>query len=104
MDADILISLSHFKGPENAGFGGALKNLGMGCGSRAGKMEMHCDGKPHVNQEQCIGCGMCAKICAQDAITLDRKRLPSIMTNAQGAGAVSASAIRMPLCRPMTSQ
>ena len=74
MDADILISLSHFKGHENAGFGGALKNLGMGCGSRAGKMEMHCDGKPHVNQEQCIGCGMCAKICAQDAITLEQKK------------------------------
>lgn len=41
MDADIIISLNHFKGHEATGFGGALKNLGMGCGSRAGKMEMH---------------------------------------------------------------
>ena len=41
MDADIIISLNHFKGHEMAGFGGALKNIGMGCGSRAGKMEMH---------------------------------------------------------------
>ena len=41
MDADIIISLSHFKGHEMTGFGGALKNLGMGCGSRGGKMEMH---------------------------------------------------------------
>ena len=41
MDADIIISLNHFKGHELTGFGGALKNLGMGCGSRAGKMELH---------------------------------------------------------------
>ncbi|MDR2782576.1 MAG: DUF362 domain-containing protein, partial [Treponema sp.] len=41
MDADIIVSLNHFKGHEGAGFGGALKNLGMGCGSRAGKMIMH---------------------------------------------------------------
>lgn len=67
MDADIVISLNHFKGHEAAGFGGALKNLGMGCGSRAGKMEMHSAGKPHVDQDLCIGCHMCAKICAHDA-------------------------------------
>lgn len=45
MDADIIIDLSHFKGHEMTGFGGAIKNIGMGSGSRAGKMEMHCDGK-----------------------------------------------------------
>ena len=59
MDADIVISLTHFKGHEMAGFGGALKNLGMGCGSRAGKMEMHSAGKPYVKTEVCIGCGAC---------------------------------------------
>jgi uncharacterized Fe-S center protein len=67
MDADVFISLSHFKGHENAGFGGALKNIGMGCGSRAGKMEMHSSGKPHVASEGCIGCGRCQKICAHGA-------------------------------------
>ena len=66
MDADIVISLNHFKGHEMAGFGGALKNLGMGSGSRAGKMEMHSAGKPIVDQEKCIGCGACKKICAHD--------------------------------------
>lgn len=66
-EADVLISLSHFKGHENTGFGGALKNLGMGCGSRAGKMEMHCDGKPHVLAEECIGCGSCQRVCAHGA-------------------------------------
>lgn len=69
MDADIFISLNHFKGHEAAGFGGAIKNIGMGCGSRAGKMEMHCSGKPEVNQKKCVGCRTCAKKCAQSAIT-----------------------------------
>ena len=67
MDADVFISLSHFKGHEEAGFGGCLKNIGMGCGSRAGKMEQHNAGKPHVAQKHCIGCGQCRKICAHGA-------------------------------------
>ena len=67
MDADVFISLNHFKGHEATGFGGALKNIGMGCGSRAGKMEMHSAGKPHVAAEHCVGCGRCIKICAHDA-------------------------------------
>ena len=74
MDADVFISLAHFKGHEATGFGGTLKNIGMGCGSRAGKMEQHSAGKPHVNQENSIGCRQCTKICAHDAITItDRK-------------------------------
>ncbi|MBE6963718.1 MAG: DUF362 domain-containing protein [Ruminococcaceae bacterium] len=67
MDADVFISLSHFKGHEQAGMGGALKNIGMGCGSRAGKMEQHNAGKPFVKAKNCIGCGSCAKICAHGA-------------------------------------
>ena len=74
MDADVFISLSHFKGHEMAGFGGALKNIGMGCGSRAGKMEMHSAGKPDVDTEKCIGCGRCSRICAHAAaVVKDRK-------------------------------
>ena len=67
MDADVFISLTHFKGHEQAGMGGALKNIGMGCGSRAGKMEQHNSGKPFVKQKKCIGCRACAKICAHGA-------------------------------------
>lgn len=74
MDADIFISLTHFKGHEATGFGGALKNIGMGGGSRAGKMEMHCDGKPHVNEKKCVGCGMCIKVCAHEGITVTDKK------------------------------
>lgn len=74
MDADIVISLNHFKGHENAGFGGAIKNLGMGCGSKSGKMEMHSSGKPILNRDLCIGCGKCAKICAHGApVIVDKK-------------------------------
>lgn len=74
MDADIIISLSHFKGHECTGFGGALKNIGMGCGSRAGKMEMHSAGKPHVSTRRCIGCGVCTRTCAHDAIAVNDKK------------------------------
>ena len=74
MDADVFVSLTHFKGHESAGFGGTLKNIGMGCGSRAGKMEQHNAGKPHVVQKHCVGCKMCTKICAHNAISVqDRK-------------------------------
>ena len=68
MDADIIVSLNHFKGHEVTGFGGAIKNLGMGSGSRAGKMLMHNDGKPQVIRKTCVGCKFCAKFCNQSAI------------------------------------
>ncbi len=69
MDAEAIISLTHFKCHECTGIGGTLKNLGMGCGSTAGKRAMHNEGKPAVNAELCIGCGRCAKQCGQDAIS-----------------------------------
>ena len=74
MDADIFISLNHFKGHEMTGFGGAIKNIGMGCGSRAGKMQQHNSGQPHVNEEKCKGCKRCAKECGSDAISYKNKK------------------------------
>ncbi len=71
MDADVFISLNHFKGHEAAGFGGAMKNIGMGCGSRAGKMEQHNGGKTAVRAAKCVGCRVCAKECAHGAISFD---------------------------------
>ena len=81
MDADVFISLTHFKGHESTGFGGALKNIGMGCGSRAGKMEQHNSGKPEIDQQLCRGCGACTKQCAHSAISFDDKRKASIDHN-----------------------
>ena len=74
MDADVFISLAHFKGHEMTGFGGALKNIGMGCGSRAGKMDQHSSGKPEVNEALCRGCQRCAKECGSNAITYENKK------------------------------
>ena len=71
MDADVIISLTHFKGHETTGFGGALKNLGMGCGSRAGKKEQHNNGKAYVQQELCRGCRRCMRECANDGLVFD---------------------------------
>ncbi|QQO08429.1 DUF362 domain-containing protein [Breznakiella homolactica] len=69
MDADIVISLTHFKGHEGTGFGGVIKNIGMGCGSRAGKMIMHNNGKPEVKPSVCVGCRVCARFCNYGAIS-----------------------------------
>lgn len=71
MDADVFISLSHFKCHESTGFGGAIKNIGMGCGSRAGKMEQHNSGKPDIDQSLCRGCHACTQECGQNAIYFD---------------------------------
>ena len=85
-DADIIISLNHFKGHEDAGFGGALKNLGMGSGSRAGKMEMHYDGKPVVDRDRCRGCRKCATICANDGIHYENSKAVIDHDNCVGCG------------------
>ncbi|MCQ2143001.1 MAG: DUF362 domain-containing protein [Bacteroidales bacterium] len=71
MDADVFISLSHFKGHEETGFGGALKNIGMGCGSRAGKKDQHNDGKPTINPALCRGCRLCYNTCANGGLLFD---------------------------------
>ena len=81
MDADVFISLTHFKGHKQAGFGGCLKNIGMGCGSRAGKMEQHNSGKPFVKQKLCVGCHACAKICAHGAPTFGPDNKATINTD-----------------------
>ncbi len=86
MDADIFISLNHFKGHEVAGFGGAIKNIGMGCGSRSGKKEQHSEGTPNYNTSKCIGCGTCAKMCAHDAPTFKNGKMTLDETKCVGCG------------------
>lgn len=71
MDADVFISLTHFKGHEMTGFGGTIKNIGMGSGSRAGKTDQHSSGKPRIQQNLCRGCGKCRKECANEGLMFD---------------------------------
>ncbi len=86
MDADVVISLTHFKGHEAMGIGGAVKNLGMGCGSRAGKLEMHSDGKPYLDRDVCVGCGMCRRVCAHGALSPEGRRMTIDRTKCAGCG------------------
>ena len=88
MDADIFISLSHFKGHETTGFGGAIKNFGMGCGSLAGKKAQHMNGQPEIDHELCRGCRACLRECANDGLSFDEStRKMSINTqNCVGCG------------------
>lgn len=68
--ADSLISLAHFKLHEAAGFGGSIKNVGMGAASRKGKMAQHSDVAPEVISKLCLGCGKCLEECAHGAISM----------------------------------
>ncbi len=70
--ADAIIGVTHFKGHGMTGFGGTLKNLGMGCASRAGKLMMHYNVRPEVDTDECIGCGKCAIWCPADAIEVEK--------------------------------
>src|SRR3990172_5842106 len=70
--ADAMIAITHFKGHELTGFGGALKNIGMGLGSRSGKQGMHSDMLPYVEAGNCLGCAKCIKWCPATAITIDK--------------------------------
>ncbi|WP_366921769.1 DUF362 domain-containing protein [Metallumcola ferriviriculae] len=73
VNADVLITLTHFKGHEATGFGGALKNVGMGLGSRSGKQQMHSDILPSVKLEKCIACQKCVSWCPAQAITVEKQ-------------------------------
>ena len=53
------------------GFGGAIKNIGMGCGSRAGKCEQHNNGQPQIDPELCRGCRRCQRECANEGLVFD---------------------------------
>ena len=87
MDADIFISLNHFKGHEETGFGGALKNIGMGCGSRAGKKDQHSGGKATIDEDLCRGCRKCERECANGGLKYDgAKRKMTVSAECVGCG------------------
>lgn len=73
INADGMMCVSHFKGHELTGIGGAIKNLSMGCASRQGKLDMHSMSRPSVNQEKCTGCKQCVEYCNEKAIEVGKK-------------------------------
>ena len=88
MDADIFISLTHFKGHEMTGFGGTIKNIGMGSGSRAGKKDQHSNGKPVIDGDLCRGCRRCMRECANNGLVFDeeKKKMTVDYDNCVGCG------------------
>lgn len=86
VDADIVISLTHFKGHESTSFGGTLKNIGMGCGSRAGKADMHSSMRPKYDSSKCIGCKKCSTVCAHSAQQYKDGKLVLDMEKCVGCG------------------
>jgi uncharacterized protein len=90
-DTDALIAVSHFKGHILTGFGGALKNIGMGCATREGKLAQHCDVAPVVHSDRCIGCGECEIICPAAAIMLKNKK--SVVDSSKCIGCASCLAV-----------
>ena len=88
MDADVFISLTHFKGHEMTGFGGTIKNIGMGCGSRAGKKDQHSNGKPTIIKALCRGCKRCLPQCANNGLEFnaEEKKMYVNTGNCVGCG------------------
>ena len=86
IEADALIVLSHFKCHELTGFGGAIKNLAMGCSSRTGKLEQHSTLAPSISEQHCTTCGACLKACAHDAIDLSSGKAVLDASHCVGCG------------------
>ena len=74
LHADAMVAVTHVKGHEATGFGGAIKNVGMGLGCRSAKQRMHADFTPEVNAEKCTACSRCVKWCPVNAIVIGPDR------------------------------
>jgi len=84
--ADGLLSLAHFKGHDLTAFGGAIKNIGMGLGSRSGKQMMHSTVKPEIEEEACVRCLECQKFCPEDCIVINQEESYIIEEDCIGCG------------------
>jgi len=87
-EADAMIVVSHDKGHALSGFGGAIKNLGMGCTPQAGKLRQHRTVDLEIDESKCIGCGKCRKVCEME--------LPEII--GKKARNISPMCMRCPMC------
>ncbi len=86
-EAEQILVCSHFKGHKLAGFGGAVKQLSMGCAAKGGKMAMHLSVKPKIFKLFCKHCGLCASRCQVKAITITEKTASIDHSKCIGCGA-----------------
>lgn len=86
LHTDALLCLSHFTGHILTGFGASIKNLGMGCASRAGKLEQHSDVHPWINPKVCKDCGICLDYCPTEAIVQEEGHVSIIKEKCIGCG------------------
>ncbi len=90
--ADAMVVVTHVKGHEATGFGGVLKNVGMGLGCRSAKQRMHADFRPEVTAETCTACGRCVKWCPVNAIVIGPDRVAQVdLATCYGCGECVAS-------------
>lgn len=97
LDADALVVVSHFKGHILTGFGGAIKNVGMGCATRQGKLAQHCDVAPVVHADNCTGCGECEIVCPTNALELKKNKITLNKTKCIGCASCIAACQSMAL-------
>ncbi|MCM8792013.1 MAG: DUF362 domain-containing protein [Candidatus Omnitrophica bacterium] len=91
LENDGLVIISHFKGHLMTGFGGALKNIGMGCATRQGKLAQHSDISPVVYKNKCVGCARCVEVCPAGAIRIIEKE--SFIDNNKCIGCASCISV-----------
>ena len=95
IDADALVSIGHFKGHALTGFGGAIKNIGMGCATREGKLAQHCDAAPVFYTDRCNGCGECEIVCPAEVITMEDEKAVLDRSKCIGCASCVAACSRM---------
>jgi hypothetical protein len=95
IDADAIVSIVHFKGHALTGFGGAIKNIGMGCATREGKLAQHCDAAPVFREDLCNGCGECELVCPAEAISMENDKAVLDRTKCIGCASCVAACPNM---------
>ena len=89
-DYDQVLVLAHFKGHMLAGFGGAIKQLSMGCAAKGGKLAMHSGVKPQISNRKCKRCKVCQTRCHEDALVIEEGRSTIDHDKCVGCGACMA--------------
>jgi uncharacterized Fe-S center protein len=91
VDIDAIVSIAHFKGHALTSFGGAIKNIGMGCATREGKLAQHCDAAPVFRDDRCTGCGECEIVCPPEAISIENEK--AVLDRSKCIGCASCVAV-----------